>query len=100
MKTKHTPGAWCVYNNMVSGHTVYTEKDKGYQVIATCTNDHSIIPDNEVAANARLIAAAPELLITCDAVLTAWHSKLSNMHKKEPAYLQQIRDAIQKATDY
>jgi hypothetical protein len=50
-------------------------------------------------ANAKLIAAAPDLLEACDAVLTKWHSKPSNFNKTEPIYLEQIRKAIKKATE-
>ena len=35
-----------------------------------------------------------ELVAACNAVLTDWHSKPRNMDKKEPAYLQQCRDAL------
>uniref|UniRef100_A0A6H1ZRM5 Uncharacterized protein n=1 Tax=viral metagenome TaxID=1070528 RepID=A0A6H1ZRM5_9ZZZZ len=44
------------------------------------------------------LSIAPELLVACKMVLEAWHSKLSNMHRKEPPYLQVIRDALDKAT--
>jgi len=47
---------------------------------------------------ARLIAAAPDLLACCDAVLSAWHNKASDYYRKEPAYLEAIRIAINKAT--
>lgn len=49
-------------------------------------------------ANAHYIVAAvnshAELVAACNAVLTDWHSKPRNMDKKEPAYLQQCRDAL------
>jgi len=51
----------------------------------------------EVEANAKLIAAAPELLEACQAALNSWHSKPSNFYKKEPLYLEMLRKAINKA---
>ena len=94
MKTemKHTKGKWLTDRPSFEEITVCTEK------MDICTVLCIDIDEEEAEANAKLIAAAPELLNACDAVLTTWHSKLSNMHKKEPAYLQQIRDAINKAT--
>ena len=49
-------------------------------------------------ANARLIAAAPELLVAAEAALTDWHSKPRNFERREPPYLAQLRVAIAKAT--
>lgn len=46
----------------------------------------------------QLTAAAPDLLACCDAVLSAWHNKASDYYQKEPAYLEAIRIAINKAT--
>ena len=48
-------------------------------------------------ANARLIAAAPELLDAANAALHWWHSDARRMWVKEPAWLEQIRAAIKKA---
>ena len=49
-------------------------------------------------ANAKLIAAAPELLEVCQSILDKWHSNSKNFNKKEPEYLDPIRKAITKAT--
>lgn len=69
---KHTDGPW-----LVEGHTVYSLMhhgwNRGVEVLknrfwATCYHDRSVT-DEEAAANARLIAAAPELL---EALKATW----------------------------
>ena len=59
MKTNHTPGPW-----QVVGHCVATED---YKVVAKTSGNEPILwvgkaADFEVIANARLIAASPDLL--------------------------------------
>ncbi|HUC95327.1 MAG TPA: hypothetical protein VMR76_00015 [Candidatus Saccharimonadia bacterium] len=51
-----------------------------------------------VQKNAKLIAAAPEMLEALNECLNDWHSKDSNFTKKEPKYLEKIRASIKKAT--
>jgi hypothetical protein len=59
MSTTHTPGPWCA-----EGHNVF----KGARplplalFIADCSHSGAHRPQAETEANARLIAAAPELL--------------------------------------
>lgn len=53
--TKHTPGKWHIDT---ADSTLICGAD-GYQ---TCSTGYSHRPDDEAEANARLIAAAPELL--------------------------------------
>jgi hypothetical protein len=100
MKTKHTQGEWKIlWGNYT--HFATINADCTHRICALEVNEAEKwrIPSNEQIANAKLIAAAPDLLNACDSVLTAWHNKLSNMHKKEPLYLQQIRNVIKKATE-
>ena len=56
--SKHTPGPW------TSSHGRWVKANKG--TIATCHNQWNVtdelLSDQEVGANARLMAAAPELL--------------------------------------
>lgn len=54
--SKHTPGPW-----MVEGCTVYALNDDGYNRFSALVQD-AHTPVDELEANARLIAAAPELL--------------------------------------
>ena len=53
---KHTPGPW-----LLSGRTVYALNDKGTNRFSALVQD-AHAPAYELNANARLIAAAPELL--------------------------------------
>lgn len=55
MKTKHTPGPWQV-GESISGKPLIVTKSHG--TIAQPTGGF----ENEIKANARLIAAAPDLL--------------------------------------
>jgi hypothetical protein len=59
MKKNHTPGEWMFSKNS-SDFSVYS--DKKAADIALVRNTSREISDEEAEANARLIAAAPELL--------------------------------------
>ncbi len=54
--TKHTQGPW-----LVEGRTVYALNDDGYNRFSALVQD-AHTPRDELEANARLIASAPELL--------------------------------------
>lgn len=56
MSTKHTPGPWVFESEFGSRAFVNTKDESTYIAIQYCDNRE------EMAANARLIAAAPELL--------------------------------------
>jgi hypothetical protein len=57
----HTPGPWDVAPNFPNGMTTVCQHDgKGWRPVATCAGWDFTIAQHE--ANARLIAAAPELL--------------------------------------
>jgi len=57
MKTKFTPGPWgCVYTSNHSHDYLITRPNKNPLPLRVLANDHS-----EQLANARLIAAAPEM---------------------------------------
>lgn len=65
-ETKHTPGPWMVrhaYNVMA-----------GRRSVATCGGYYSNVPGEdshgENVANAHLVAAAPDLLAACQAILS------------------------------
>lgn len=104
MKTKHTKGEWiaCKITNTTNCSVRTKERPELIIIPTNLTEVNETIHNDllaEAIANAKLIAAAPDLLHACDAVLTAWHSKPPNMYRKEPAHLQQIRGAINKATE-
>lgn len=57
-----TPGPW-----LREDRTIYVLKDGRNLFSATIQNDNHDCPAEELEANARLIAAAPELLAACQA---------------------------------
>lgn len=88
-KTKHTPGPWYVESTKTT-HFVLNENE----VVICHTEDPMILGD--ATANARLIAAAPELL---EALYQA--AKFFNVHASTPAEFKlrdYLEDAIAKAT--
>ena len=90
MSTKHTPGPWeAVYND----HYWDIKLEGSYERIGdTCTSQFLSSGDNE-EANARLIAAAPELL---EALGTLERLAGTGMTQDEPARVA-ARAAIRKA---
>lgn len=87
-KTQHTPGPWKVNGNIDWGR--FCIDDEGGRPVATTEQRHG---DHEFAtnANARLIAAAPELLEALQAMFRTYNHG-SN------AVLNKARAAITKAT--
>lgn len=65
-QTKHTPGPWFAkrLGNPYDQHTVYVEKT-GRTIVTSCEGE----------ANARLIAAGPELLEACQHMLNFFKSQ-------------------------
>lgn len=104
METKHTPGPWFVEHHewLQKGHCAISSKDHGELAqVVWCMEDDECIGRNspEKEANARLIAAAPELLEAAQKVL-AWYEAEED-HSKEPDFYKRmdaIRAAIAKAT--
>ena len=87
MEAKHTPGPW-----MAKKEKVLCEKH--WTVIAHCS-DYVDGPDDIPAeANAKLIAAAPELLSELKAALRIFER---DMVKARPDQYERIRAAISKA---
>jgi hypothetical protein len=95
MKTTHTPGPWEVRHGSGIDFTIRTD-DFGMickGVFPSC--DSETMDEHEMTwkANANLIAAAPDLLEACKAIITNWE----NGNLAEAANM--CRKAIQKATD-
>lgn len=96
METKHTPGPWsCDHGDTP---TVYPDNDKDYGIIADVYGD-------QAQANARLIAAAPELLEALKEMLTGLeevnipndgHSVISTSYTMD--IILKARKALDKAT--
>lgn len=62
MKTEHTPGPWKAEQANGCDETAMFVTGNGCTVAACYGDWHDQAPDSEQRANARLIAAAPELL--------------------------------------
>ena len=97
MTTKHTPGPWYVGSGTHEGRNIYSvasvTDDEGftYQPIVASAEDDGIKCWD---ANARLIAAAPDLLAALDALLLRYVMAIGN----EGIECHQARAAIRKAT--
>ena len=91
--TKHTPGPWKIGMSLSGKPTIYTEVD--FKSVAWVDHDRS-----ESDANAKLIAAAPELLEALDelrtAIIDCVDSEWWGRHKEAVA---KAYEAIKKATE-
>lgn len=99
--SRHTPGPWSAskpWYYEANGGAFYFRGDTGYVSVGQIGEiyDHALVlcsrGNNEGLANARLIAAAPELLDQCIQALAAWEGT-------GPAIaLDDLRAVIAKAT--
>ena len=62
MKTLHTPGPWKHHLGRGSSPRFHIQTSAGYQIVSTTELNQSKEENEMREANARLIAAAPELL--------------------------------------
>jgi hypothetical protein len=95
-KTKHTPGPWKI---MQCTPRIQQYEGQTETVIVDENNRNILNRDVcEEAANARLIAASPELLAACKDSLRFILAKIPQGHSRERAVLENVlRDAIVKA---
>lgn len=89
--TKHTQGPW-----LVEGRTVYALNDDGYNRFSALVQD-AHTPGDELEANARLIAAAPELLEALEGVTDMAADMIPSMGFAGLALIEAARAAIAKA---
>lgn len=97
MKTRHTPGPWRCdgmkrFSDRTPDHFAVLGPN-GIEAIADCFYGRT---DNERAANARLISAAPRLLSALRGVL-ACHGPVSTVAESAKA-LREVEAAIAAAT--
>lgn len=71
--SKHTPGPWIVDEP----HQVYAEAVHEYVAI-TQVEDWETVPREQVEANARLIAAAPDLLEALGKMVAVYSGQVQN----------------------
>jgi len=87
MKTKHTPGPWRADRGSVIG-------PDGLSIASTGNSSRARYPA-ERGANARLMAAAPSLLVACEAALQWLGPQTESSGSYEVCH--QLRAAIRKA---
>ena len=66
-ESKHTPGPWENHKWNCEEHQISANGG----TISLVSHSHSLVPEAEADANARLIAAAPDLLEACRAAILA-----------------------------
>ena len=102
-ETKHTPGPWIgagpSFGDPLPRYTTeivtdWEDEDDQRPVICTLPFRHY---DHENEANARLIAAAPELLEAAEAIVARWDSPLWKDQPHTGTFIDQLRAAIAKA---
>lgn len=93
---KFTPGPWAHINP--DGFTVrhpQVYSDTGPVCNATWLGDGRI---DELRANARLIAAAPDMFHALNLALEYWQDRQQRYRNRSPVWVQEARAAIAKAT--
>ena len=65
MNTPHTPGPWMATDNRQDDETINVHTWDGETGLLIAEIAHKRIIESEALANARLIAAAPDLLVAC-----------------------------------
>ena len=96
MKTSHTPGPWDDCSKNETGETIRIFAKSHY--IGSIGNSDD--PAEQTAANARLIAAAPELLALAQSFV-AWSERSAlNARIKGGELLSMARAGIAKAEGY
>lgn len=96
-KAAHTPAPWQIEWNAAQsgeGHYITDSNDMGEhaRIAAVLFHDDA---DGETRANARLLAAAPELLEACKRMIE-WDDREHDHPQRQAAY-RNARDAIAKA---
>ena len=114
MEHKHTPGKWTLVKNTSGSHSTppyIIVEDTHSKNIATVIPYASMEPE-EIEANARLIAAAPELLAALKKIIAnprradkasvayeiGKNLPLSERMEEERQWYKQIISAVEKAT--
>lgn len=96
---KHTPGPWIVTHD---GRLIEAEYREGYVASVSFYDSQFCGPEDEAeaAANAFLIAAAPELLEALKAARSAWLAEANSgdgVNEEQEPILAQVDAAIAKA---
>ncbi len=89
METKHTKGKWIVVDS--GGKVISRTSEENYADICTLA-DRPLAISPEVEANAKLIAAAPDLLEVLDVIVHFYDDQI------KPSIIYAAQNAIKKAT--
>jgi len=93
-KSQHTPGPWSFSSE---GHgSFYIRDNNGHQLI--WLGHSSQFDDGENEANARLIAAAPDFLVSAQALVDRWETPMWKDASHTAKYIDDLKKAINKAT--
>ena len=98
--TKHTPGPWATRRSLDGSGDVGITAPGVLNVIAECFADMrrpGEFATDEASANARLIAAAPEMLEALDRIADL--SRALRQGGPDPMDLQGLSDALNEAVD-
>jgi len=97
---KHTPGPWKTDSNTITGQYTLVFDRAGDLVAHTA---HGMDPADidvygpECEANARLIAAAPDLLAACQELVALWQAEGGRLLLSDSPSIVRARAAIAKA---
>lgn len=91
--TNHTPGPWS--NNKWNSEEHQISANGG--TIALISHSHSLVSESEADANARLIAAAPEMLEACKMALVQIQQDNDERKAEHRGTEWQLKAAIEKA---
>ena len=101
--SKHTPGPWLIAESVVSRHAITNmrrirSKNEGLEHGAVC-DVYGIQDGSEASANARLIAAAPDLLADLQEACDRIEDLVSRLGGTDPEKAtESYRATIAKAT--
>ena len=93
MSYKHTPGPWNCMRASAAGRNIICSDTRPVDICVLSNRDKT---QTEIDANARLIAAAPDLLAACQRALD-WLASYPGGNADRA--WEQVRDAIVKATE-
>jgi len=94
MNTKHTPGPWKVYEDERPIVTIWDEKDESTDDLAFMNYD---LPQEQVQSNAKLIAAAPDLLAAIDSLLKEAGQAIGKRDVKKHYHFMVAEEAAKRA---
>ena len=101
----HTPGPWHVQHQAYFWHIMHSSNGPNWRDVSGIATIQSVSPTAEQAeANAKLIAAAPDLLAALQAVASRlehyrWMSHIGDEVSQEDGCIAEARAAIDKATN-